>query len=153
MKQIAILIVSILAFVSCDKLPDDKELDGMWQLTSIEKDGDIMNKKPDHAYWCFRLNLLQMSTTDNNPFFAHVRHKEDSLLLTDICYNSKNETLQDNNNWIPIEEADTLLLYGVYPTSDPNKPGRTKASYHIDELSSSRMVLKDHICKLTFRKY
>jgi hypothetical protein len=56
---------------SCDKLPMNGDLDGMWQLMSVEMDGEVSDVKSRKRYWSFQLHLVQFSRGDNtNRYFA-----------------------------------------------------------------------------------
>lgn len=132
--------------VSCDKLPMNGDLDGMWQLMSVEKDGEVSNVKSTKRYWSFQLHLAQFSESgDNiNRYFAHFKHEGDSLHIYDLYFPSENFTNTDDN--IKFEESDVHILnpWGIY--SLHNK-------FKVEKLDSDAMVLRSEGLRLKFRKF
>ncbi len=127
-----ILLYCALTLSSCDKIDDNGDLGGMWQLTEWKSipDGTIMATKETAIYYSFQLDLMQLSRTTKH--FARFSHKGDSLIIGKVYA-------------LPSEKEVTaadLATYGV-PAS-----GRFAI-----ELSSSHMTLKSNEAILKFRKY
>ena len=143
----------LLAVVGCDKVPDNGRLDGMWQLMAAERDGVVEDMKPQKRYWCIRYNLLQLSGVGVQDHYAHFEREGETLRLFDFCYFSNNATEADDNEWIPYEERDVLLQWGLVPLPDNSRPGRITQTFHIDVLNASDMVLSADGYTLRFRRF
>ena len=143
----------LLAVVGCDKVPDNGRLDGMWQLMAVERDGVVEDMKPQKRYWCIRYNLLQLSGVGVQDHYAHFEREGETLRLFDFCYFSNNATEADDNEWIPYEERDVLLQWGLVPLPDNSRPGRITQTFHIDVLNASDMVLSADGYTLRFRRF
>ena len=143
----------LLAVVGCDKVPDNGRLDGMWQLMAAERDGVVEDMKPQKRYWCIRYNILQLSGVGVQDHYAHFEREGETLRLFDFCYFSNNATEADDNEWIPYEERDVLLQWGLVPLPDNSRPGRITQSFHIDVLNASDMVLSADGYTLRFRRF
>lgn len=154
---IASAIVIIMSAGCENKWPDNGDLDGMWQIMSIEKEGKVSSLKETKHYWSVRSRLVQYTQygmTDRK--YAHFERKDGKLILTDFCYNWGNTEDAKNNEWIksdPVEERDTLAPWGLYPTPDPQHPERLTQTFNIDHLDYDNMVLSTPTYKLKFRKF
>lgn len=160
MQKIIYIFLALLLFISCDKLPDDKELDGMWQLVSIQHSGEANDVKSEQIYWSFRLRLVQFTNvaenvSDKKEFFAHSEHAGNVLTIYDLCNPSENATEADNNEWLEANDHDLAKLakWGIFPEPDTEHKGKLKATYTITESSSSKLVLSDKSTILIFRKF
>lgn len=154
MKKLLFIIITTLLFVSCDKLPSDSQLDGMWQLIEIETSDTKTDVKDDLVYWSFRLNLVQYTSGDQHVFFSHIQRDGNNIVLFDFCNPSKNETIADNNEWmLPTEEdLEKLARWGIFPIEDNTHKGKLETTFTIEQ-TGSRLVLKGNEETLVFRKY
>lgn len=147
------LIMLCLHLYSCDKLPKNGDLDGMWQVTTIERGGSITDVTHERLYWSVQLNLFQYNTFNGQDIrYSRFNKSNDTLTLYDFCYNSVNATSADNNEWIPIEKEKDIKLYGITPTVDPVNKERIRAIYKIKVLNKNSMVLSNDNETITFRK-
>ncbi len=142
---IAVLFMSCL-LASCDKMPKNGDLDGMWQLMTIEKVGESPRSvKAEKRYYSFQLDLTQFSQADSvQSYYAYFRHKGDSLFIYKICHPSTNESAADNN--VPFTENDLVRIepWGIY-TLNPH--------FKVGKLDSDDMILQSDEARLTFRKF
>lgn len=130
---------------SCDKLPMNGDLDGMWQLMSVEMDGEVSDVKSRKRYWSFQLHLVQFSRGDNtNRYFAHFKHKNDSLHIYDLCFPSENFTDSDDNVMFTESDVHILNQWGIYNLYN---------KFKVEKLDSDVMILKNDEMKLRFRKF
>ena len=151
MKRLIYIIISIAFLLqSCDKMPTDSRLDGMWQLISIERAEGTTDTKPQRIYWCFRRELVQYTSDGGEILFSHVSHRGDSLLFRDFFHDSKSAVEGDDNQPVLPSEAPLLHGYGVWACTGN---GALSASFHIDRLSSDRLVLRNDSFVITFRKF
>lgn len=82
---IASAIVIIMSAGCENKWPDNGDLDGMWQIMSIEKEGKVSSLKETKHYWSVRSRLVQYTQygmTDRK--YAHFERKDGKLILTDF---------------------------------------------------------------------
>lgn len=133
----AIFLLSIiLCFTACEKMDDNGDLGGNWQLTSWQRlsDGAILATNADSIYYTFQGKLMKTQRMSQETFFLMTFSATgDSLILHDI-YASPYDS---------IVSPSALSAYGVSPS------GR----FHFDKLSSSRLILSTETDRLTFRKY
>ena len=120
---------------------------------AVERDGVVEDMKPQKRYWCIRYNLLQLSGVGVQDHYAHFEREGETLRLFDFCYFSNNATEADDNEWIPYEERDVLLQWGLVPLPDNSRPGRITQTFHIDVLNASDMVLSADGYTLRFRRF
>jgi hypothetical protein len=153
----ALMLLAISLCTACDKMPDNGQLDGMWQLMSIETaDGQILNVKEQQHYWSFRLRLVQFTTSrtfDGTKYYAHFSREGGNIVLTDFCLETRYEKDTDDNEWISSEKADLLHPWGVYGQADETLSQKIKATYQVEALSDTRLVLKSDQVRLTLRKF
>ncbi len=145
-KYLLPCLLAIFAFVACDKMPENGDLDGQWQMTSIKHlDHDApsaaLNGK---VYWSFQLKLLSIYTPKDlhnqgtNYTFCRFQVKGDSLHITKSYVHSMNTDIE-------MEDGVTCLdVVGLY---------NNRESYAIQTLTDSRMVLRSDYHELEFRKW
>ena len=144
----------LVTFTNCEnKWPDNGDLDGMWQLMSVEQDAIVTDKKADKVYWSIRSNLVQFNDTKGTRLYSHFTRKEGSLILTDLCTPSAHEKEGDNDEWITYDNRDILVPFGIQADPDPLHPERLTQTFHIDKLTSSTLILSTPTYTLHFRKF
>jgi hypothetical protein len=157
LKRLYLLILTLLLFFcSCEnKWPDNGDLDGMWQLMTIERNDSLKQVKQDKLYWSIRSNLVQLSCIDGDKKYSHFRKLGSTLTLYDLCYYSNNATAEDNNEWIMPADAHVLARWGIepYAATENYMNGPLMQTFRIENLSSSKMILKAENYKLIFRKF
>lgn len=144
-KYLLPCLLAIFAFVACDKMPENGDLDGQWQMTSIKHlDHDAPSALDGKVYWSFQLKLLSIYTPGDlhnqvsNYTFCRFQVKGDSLFITD-SYVHKMDT-----DSILNETATYLDVVGLH---------NNRESYAIKTLTDSRMVLRSDYHELEFRKW
>lgn len=147
------LLAACLALPSCDKMPDNGALDGMWQLMEIERGGTVENVKATQTYWSIRTNLVQLSSLTAQRYYAHFTRQGSRLTLYDLSHNCSTVTEADNNEWITSDESSVLLHYGIEPEADTARPGRLTQTFTIDVLGGDEMLLSTPQYRLKFRKF
>lgn len=145
-KYLLPCLLAIFAFVACDKMPENGDLDGQWQMTNIkhldhDAPSDTLKGK---VYWNFQLKLLSIYTPDDlhnqgsNYTFCRFQVKGDSLHITKSYVHSMNTDLE-------MEDGVTYLdVVGLH---------NNRESYAIQTLTDSRMVLRSDYHELEFRKW
>lgn len=161
MRNIAHTIITLCTLsllLSCDKLPDNGDLDGMWQLMQIEEraTGQVSDWSVNQRYWSVRKELMQYSANNSitqTVLYSHFKKNDASLLLTDFCTAAKYETETDDNKWISPDNANILNAWGIYPDEDPDNPQKVTATFRIEHITSSSLILSTEKTRLTFRKF
>ena len=145
LKYICLIVAVFCVSVSCDKVPMNGDLDGMWQLMTIKKNNDVENVKSYKRYMSFQLRLVQLgSIKDPYCFYGYFKHTSDSLFIYKLTYNSQNATLEDNNEWVTESDKDKLLPWGLYSLNN---------RFKVVKLDSDAMVLRREDLELTYRKF
>ena len=147
MKPLYLLLLSLalLLFAGCGKMPENGDLDGQWQMTSIKHlNHDAPSALNGKVYWSFQLKLLSIYTPDDlhnlgtNYTFCRFQVKGDSLHITKSYVHSMNTDIE-------MEDGVTYLdVVGLH---------NNRESYAIQTLTDSRMVLRSDYHELEFRKW
>ncbi len=128
---ISISLILILSGVSgCQKSPINGNLDGMWQVMSVEPEVD--NPHFDSSiYYNFNLHVVQLSIYGGVWISGNMRFEDDELWL------------QFPNADAP-DTIDALHQYGI--NSNP-------VAFKVIHLDRKRMVLRDGDTTVTLRKF
>ena len=140
-------LVAVLA-TSCDKVPANGSLDGMWQLMSIETPNSTRDVKTDGLYLSFQLQMTywsQLAHSDNR-FYSHFTHTGDSIFFFDICRpaaHSKEDP--DDHPLTSAEMAEGAMdVWGIHTMH---------TRYRVQTLKSDALVLEKADTTLRFRKF
>ena len=131
-----LLISALLSFVGCDKIDDNGDFGGMWQMTEWKRlsDGEIIADKYDELYWSVQLDLMKFGLNHRTGvYLARFKRTADSLFIGTVY-------LRPNDD---IVGYDAIASYGV---PDDGK-------FAIEKLSHSSLVLRSKEAVLSFRKY
>ena len=135
--NILALIALISTAASCDKVDDNGNLGGLWQLTEWRAlpSGEVRANKAQAIFYAVQLNLMKFSIHNDIDTYHLARfiHRNDSLILGKIYARPDEHEVS----------AAELAKYGVPPSG----------AFAIDNLTSSRMILRSDSAILTFRKY
>jgi len=144
-KNTFLLTFIILLTFSCDKLPANGDLDGMWQVMTIKHDGVTTDVKQEQSYLSIQLKLVMLGyLEDSRRFYGYFDHKGDSLIFRQISHPSKNETSTDDNVPLTEDELYRLHRWGIYRLTD---------RFKILSLSNETMVLQSDSATVSFRKF
>jgi hypothetical protein len=130
-----ILLCCAMTLLSCDKIDDNGDFGGRWQLTEWKTlpEGTVVATKQNFIFYSVQLDLMGFSRGSGaNAYLSRFSRQGDSLFIGKVYARPK-------DNEVPLTD---LAQYGV-PAS-----GR----FHI-ELSSHHMVLTSDEAVLKFRKY
>lgn len=139
-------LLAVFTLFACDKMPENGDLDGQWQMTSIKH---LRHEAPTPAligkvYWSFQLKLLSIYTPKDlhnqgeNYTFCRFQVKGDSLHITKSYVHSMNTDIEMD------ETATYLDVVGLH---------NNRESYAIKTLTDSRLVLHSDYHELEFRKW
>ncbi len=141
----AMPLQALLLCVSCDKMPMNGDLDGMWQLMTEQTEQTTVSRKSDRMYISFQLHTAQFDGHGSSrQYYSTFTHHGDSLRFVTICRASQNETADDDN--IPLTADDISLMndWGIYEP-DP--------AFRVLTLDESTLVLRSRFSTLRFRKF
>lgn len=144
---LASYIAAAAALCSCDKVPMNGDLDGMWQLMTIQTPDTLRNMKSDRAYVSFQLHLTQWNDLKTNRYFySHFIHTADSLFFFDIAHHSKHAVDDNEDEWVTAEEMHDGLFdcWGIH---------QLNPHYRVMKLDSRSLELRQADTTLTFRKF
>ena len=118
-------------------------LDGFWHLVEVDtlQTGGGKDTSEDLLFWSFQVNLLELSNhTDlGRIYMARFDHSDGKLQVTKTCRYNRNE----GNEMLTEENVDAVAPYGLNALEE---------TFLVEQLSSSRMTLRNGILRLHFKK-
>lgn len=144
-RFIYIIMCAALLFTSCDKWPENGDLDGQWHLMELTPAGETAQDVHSQGiYWEVHLSLIVIHTTHDtlngstNHTTATFEHKGKNLSLTALYIHefTGDEIITDPN-------TTNFTWTGIYGN---------KADFRIERLDSKRMILENERVRLVFRK-
>lgn len=147
---VAILLLLCFALLSCDKMPLDSRFDGMWQLMSVEQGEQRFDVKSKRIYWSVRRNIVQYSASEMPFIYSHVIIRNDSLTLIDFFHDTEAAVEGDDNQQVLPSESSVLESVGVYASPVGSA---LRASYYVERVGSSQLVLRGERSVVVFRKF
>lgn len=138
MKKLTILFIltTIFSLSSCDKLPENGKLDGMWQLVQIDtEEGSNHAVKEQRLYYSVQLKLITLRGMSGSKYIlGRFKHEGNTLSLYDF---------RTGGDEKPCSLED-LKPYGIY-SAEP--------TFEVEKLTGSEMILKSEEATLYFRKF
>lgn len=138
-----LLIVAIAS--SCESYQIHGNLDGFWQVTSIEdkETGDVTQCKGD-IYYSFQRDLVLISYVSPNiptgqmkeNYIAYFTHENDSISMTDFRI-----YLDRNGKQAPLSK---LKKFGLHETFN---------TFYIEKLNNTSLILNSEKRRIVLRKY
>jgi hypothetical protein len=142
-KSLALVIIILIS--SCESYQIHGDLDGFWQVSSIENEetGNITYCNGD-TYYSFQRELVLVSfASPETPtglskenYIAYFTHENDSIYMTDFRI-----YLDRNGKQAPLSELEKFGLYELYNT------------FAVEELNSSSLVLSSEKTRISLKKY
>lgn len=140
-----LMLLTIIATSSCESYLINGDLDGFWQVSSIENKttGDITYYNGD-TYYSFQRELVLLSYVSptlpqgqmKENYIAYFTHKNDSIYMTDFRI-----YLDRNGKQAPLSELEKFGLYELYN------------AFGIEELNNSSMVLNSDKARIVMKKH
>ena len=129
----------------CDKVPMNGDLDGMWQLMTVQTAADTRNVRNDKAYMSIQLHLSQWDCAGIR-YYAHFVHEGDSIRFYDFVHDSLHRSKADDNEWITEEEMHNGVMdvWGIH---------NLDARYRVRQLDDEALVLEKADTTLFFRRF
>lgn len=135
----------IILVASCDKLPMNGDLDGMWQMVSEQRGDTLTDRLDDRIYVSYQLHTVQMGTgSASGKFYAQFTHIGDTISYANICYGADSRSETDVNEPVDEDEMDVLQPWGIYSL---------QPTYHVDRLTKETLILTSDTSTLRFRKF
>ena len=139
------LFLICIIISSCDKLPKNGDLDGMWHLMTIEHGGTTDNVKDTQLYLSFQLNLFQLTTIENNKIcYGYFDHNGDSIIFRQFSEMAEEHPTSPDNYPITSENISIINQWGFYALRD---------SFYIEHLTKNDMILRSKYARITYRKF
>lgn len=140
-----ILFLSVL-LSGCDKLPANGDLDGLWQLMSVQQGGKTVDKKAERLYCSFQLKLFMLGD-DSHPrnYFGYFEHSNGTLRFHTFTYRSdyveggKTDELMTDE-----KDIEVIAPWGFYSTD---------CVFSVVKLNSSELILEHGDTKIVYRKF
>ncbi len=156
MKHILWLVcLLIVGLYSCDKLPKNDDLDGMWHLQRIshldvtpQVDEDVA---PSQIYWSVQLDLLQISSPKSPIYVDATTGKQASNAYCRFDYTGT--TLNINKVYLSFDVKDSLLLDPTTQIMEPYGITGCADNFNIEALGSKQMILVSDTKRLVFRRF
>lgn len=136
-KQLYIFLIILFTATACNKLPINGHLDGLWQLTSIDYNGEKKDTKANRIYYAFQLKLMGLQENNHMIFLGRFQQTPDSLFV----YDFRKDITGDNS--IEALPGD-LSIWGIDGISE---------RFGIEQLTDKQMILKSELRTLSFRKF
>ncbi len=127
---------SLCTICSCYKADDNGALGGNWQLTEWKRlsDGAVMADKNSRIFYTVQAELIKFQQMNSSVYYLATFHRTKDSLVIDRLYHSPIDTL------VPYSRLDYLGM---------DSTGRFK----IEKMTSQRLVMKNAVNSLTFRKF
>lgn len=124
-----IVLVCIIASAatSCRKMSENGDLDGQWQILSIEYLGDGTVTNPKGYYYCLFRSVVNL-TSRTNP-----------LQAGNLVYKDRKLTLS-----MPYSTVEQLAPWGM---------NATETTFEVKHLSKDKMTLQSDYALIEFRKF
>lgn len=142
-KSFALLIIVLIS--SCESYQIHGDLDGFWQVSTIEKKetGDIIHCNGD-TYYSFQRELVLVSYASpeiptgqsKENYIAYFTHENDSIYMTDFRI-----YFDRNGKQAPLSELEKFGLYELYN------------AFAVEELNRSSLVLSSEKTRISLKKY
>ena len=141
------VLAIVIAFTACDSYLINGELDGMWQLQSIERNNpDTTIRNEGNLFYSFQRHTILIGDYNNpNGPVGQLKSEQYDCLFERIGDSIKMEEFQlyyqrENQPY----DTTRLKRFGLY---------EKKNAFHIEELTIKRLVLRSDSALLTMRRY
>lgn len=149
MKRLYIALIGLvlLALTACDKMPINGDLDGFWQLMTIQTPDGVRDVKANRVYTSFQLHLTQWDDmAGGRIFFSHFTHTSDSIIFFDIAHASNHAVNDDQDTWVTPQEMHEGLFdcWGIHSINP---------RFRVLKLNGTALELQQADTILVYRKF
>lgn len=132
--------------LSCEnKWPRNGDLDGQWQLLTIERGDTTIDVKSYGRYLSFQLDLFQLTTNNTRQcYYGYFDHTGGQITFRQFSDMAENDLATQDN--LPLTEADLVKLHpwGYY---------RLNETFRVERLNGQEMQLRSDSARITYRKF
>ena len=142
-KFLTTLLITMIA--SCESYQIHGDLDGFWQVQSIEnrETGETTNCNGD-IYYSFQRELVMLSYVSpempkgqmKENHIAYFSHEDGQIAMTEFRI-----YLDKNGKPSPLPKLEKFGIYSTY------------SIFHVENLDSKSLILKSEKARIVFRKY
>lgn len=134
----------IFSFTSCElETSHNGNLDGFWHLVEVDtlQTEGVKDTSEDLLFWSFQVNLLELSdhTDLGHIYMTRFDYSDGKLQVTKPCRYNRYE----GNEMLTEEDVKVIGPYGLNALEE---------TFFVEQLSSSRMTLRNGILRLHFKK-
>ncbi len=133
-KIVALVVVALLlsTLAGCRKHYINGDLDGQWQILTIEykSDGTVNNVKANQVYFCFNLHTVNLRQVKNSP--------------EKVAGNMKYDKKTINLEFPLVGNPDELEAWGMNAAS---------TSFTVISLSHEKLVMESDYAVISCRKF
>ena len=156
MKQIiGLLMLLIMGAYSCDKLPKNDDLDGMWHLQEVTNlsttPEQVENVAEGGIYWNVNLDLLQIYSKKRVMYHDEATGKDVYHAYCRFEYSG--DALNVTKVYLSFDVRDSLLTDPATAIMEPYGIMGCADAFNIEHLGSKRMILVSDDKRLVFRKF
>ena len=139
------MVLACWGLSACDKLPKNGDLDGMWQVMTIEHDGGTEDVKDKQLYLSFQLDLFQLHTTSNNKhYYGYFDNNGDRIIFRQFSDMAEEHPDAPDNYPITEENIAVIEQWGYYSLTD---------TFQIEYLTKNDMTLRSRKARIIYRKF
>lgn len=153
-------LLIIFSVASCDKLPENGKLDGMWQIMSVNyahgaEYDSIVNLKSEKVFLSFQLKLAQFRTgnlsNDNLSAIVYSRFKYSgsTIRFYNFYFHENHTGENESDNFVD----DILLTDSTTKSLQCLGINGIAATFHIDKLDGDKMQLSSDYAQIVCRKF
>ena len=143
--NILIAFAAVILLGSCDKVPINGPLDGMWQLTSVQTPAGSRDALADRAYLSIQLHISEWEC-GGKRYYSAFNKDNDSICFERFLHHSLHRTSADDNDAVTKEE----LAAGAFDVWEIHTES---ARFRINRLDGSHLELQRADTIITFRKF
>lgn len=124
---IAMVCTLVSIATSCRKMPEDGDLDGQWQVMSIEyvADGTVVN--PKGIYYCLFRSVVNLTSREHATQAGNLHYHDRKLTLS-----------------MPYSTPDKLAPWGI---------NSAETTFSVKQLSKDKMTLESDYSLIELRKF
>lgn len=140
---IAIILMSLIT--SCDKVPANGDLDGLWQLMEIKQGEQAVDKKGDRLYCSFQLSLFMLGHDGGKArqYFGRFERNGGTLRFYDFTYRAAYTDESNLDQIMTDEDLPYISPWGFFAIDCP---------FEIVTLNSQALVIKHGDTVISYRK-
>ena len=139
------LTLCLLCLGCENKWPKNGDLDGNWQLLTIEQGGETRDVKAEGRFLSIQLDLFQLSHTgDRQRYFGYFDKGDGLIVFRQFSDMAENDLATTDNQPVRPEDIALLHPWGYYTLHE---------AFRIERLTKQEMILQSDSARVTYRKF